>query len=347
MPSAYPLGYSIVLATRNRLKALELSIPRMLLQSRPPAQLILVDSSDDHPAIAAAVKRLVGNHSVSLTIKHTGRGLTLQRNAGLQLVDQPIVFFADDDSIWFPETAARQLAVYEMDTSASITAVCATESLTPPDNFVTGEAAGYSMRTEDRLKARVAGFRRRWEKRLFPDPARILGQGYCAAVTSPAWFAQHDVVPVDYMTGFRMSFRTEIVREFGFEERFTNYALFDDVDASFGAWKRGTVVAARQARVFHYRSPERRANGRRLGAQQLLAEAFIIAKHTEPGHPARRAMMRFARYKALLYLLNARDKFGLDRFRGATAAMKYLRGFIDVPVAQAGSLFTEAIAGFY
>ncbi len=77
------LEYAIVIATRNRPAALRLSIPRMLSQSRPPSQLIVVDSSDDHAASIEAVKDGVGNHPVELNIRHTVPSSSAQRNLGL------------------------------------------------------------------------------------------------------------------------------------------------------------------------------------------------------------------------------------------------------------------------
>ena len=59
------LDHSIVIATCNRPAALRLSIPRMLKQSRPPTQLIVIDSSDDH---AAAVKAVIAASNAGLAL---------------------------------------------------------------------------------------------------------------------------------------------------------------------------------------------------------------------------------------------------------------------------------------
>ncbi|MBK9991694.1 MAG: glycosyltransferase [Verrucomicrobia bacterium] len=133
------MEYSIVIATRNRLKALQLSVPRMLAQSRPPAQMIVVDSSDDHAAVAAEVRKMVGDLPIRLIIKHSERGLTLQRNIGLELVEQPIVFYPDDDSI-FPGVAKEIMETYERDSKNLIAALCAAESKIPPADFPIGKA---------------------------------------------------------------------------------------------------------------------------------------------------------------------------------------------------------------
>ena len=48
------LDFDVVIATRNRPQALELSIPLILGQSRQPKKLIVIDSSDDQTRVALA-----------------------------------------------------------------------------------------------------------------------------------------------------------------------------------------------------------------------------------------------------------------------------------------------------
>jgi glycosyltransferase involved in cell wall biosynthesis len=325
------LEHSIVIATRNRPAALRLSIPRMLSQSRPPAQLIVVDSSDDHLATVAAVKESVGDHSVELTILHSERGLTRQRNLGLKLVTTPVVFFPDDDSIWFPGVAEAQMEVYEKDVGERISAVCAAESPAPPLDWEVGIPATYQMRGSHRLQQRFAAIRSKIENTLLPDPAKLVGKSFWPANRElPQWFSDQDVVLVEWMTGFRMSFRTSVIRVEGFDETFSRYSLFEDIDASFSAWKHGWVVGARKARVFHYRSPEKRDQGRRLGVEQLLNKAYVVVKHTTSAHAARRGLGKFARYKVFQYFIGARDEFGRERYEGAAAALASLSKIASV-----------------
>jgi glycosyltransferase involved in cell wall biosynthesis len=317
--------YSIVIATRNRPAALKLSIPRMLNQSRPPAQLLVVDSSDDHAATVKVVLEAVGSHPVDLSIFPCERGLTRQRNASLPLIKHSLVFFPDDDSIWFPAVASAQLDVYERDLDCQIAAVCGAEEMTPPLDWQLASSGSYQMRRSHRLQQRVARLRAKVEDRFFPDPAKILGRSfYPPASALPKWFAELDVVPVEWMTGFRMSFRTEVIRKVKFDEAFARYSLFEDIDASFGAWRHGWVVGARKARIYHYRSPERRDHGMRLGFEQVINKAYLVAKHAPPGHPAHLAVAKFAHYKAMQYRIGRSGEFGKQRHAGAQAALKEL-----------------------
>lgn len=99
----------------------------MLSQSRPPVQLIIIDSSDEHQATVETVVESVEVHPVDLTILQSERGLTLQRNLSLPLIDHPVVFFPDDDSIWFPCVSRTILDDYEADLEKQIAAVCGVE----------------------------------------------------------------------------------------------------------------------------------------------------------------------------------------------------------------------------
>ena len=337
------LAYTIVIATRNRPAALRLSIPRMLGQTRPPAQLIVVDSSDDHQATLSAVVESVDRFSVDLQVIKCERGLTLQRNASLPLIKNPVVFFPDDDSIWFPGVATAQLEVYERDEAGRIAAVCAAESSSPPPDWEFEVASSYQMNWKHRMQQKFAGTRHRIESRLFPDPAGIVGRGLWPQESElPSWFAEEDVVLVGWMTGFRMSFRTEVIRKVRFDEKLTRYSLFEDIDASLGAGKLGWVVGARKAKVYHYRSPEKRDQGRRLGAQQLLNKAYIVHKYSSQGDLARRKLENFARYKVFQYRLGAVDAFGSERYEGASAALAAIKRLTRVGGGDRPERFLDA-----
>lgn len=336
------LKYSIAIATRNRAKALALSIPRMVRQSLPPSQIVVSDSSDDHGEIRETVLSALGNCGIDTEIVQAPRGAVIQRNVALRLVKHPIVLFPDDDSIWFEDTARHIVAVYDADPTSRISAVCGAESFQPPDDFE-GVKTSYKMKPSDRLRRKVALLRLRFEKYIARDPAAVLGEALSRGFQPSSWESENDVVPVPWMTGFRMSFRTEYVRRFGFNENLRDYSLFEDIDASIAAWKLGGVVAARNARVFHYKSPERRGDGWTLGVTQLLNKAYLVIRHTPTGHPARASVLPFARFKLAQYLAGIRSDFGRLRLRGASAAYSKLGAFLRVSPEHADESYRELL----
>jgi hypothetical protein len=134
-----------------------------------------------------------------------------------------------------------------------------------------------------------------------------------------------------------------VIRQVRFDENLTRYSLFEDIDASFGAWQLGWVVGARKALVYHYRSPEKRDHGRTLGARQLLNKAYVIHKHSTPDHPAREWMNAFARYKVFQYRMGAMDSFGRERYEGAVAARAAIKKISSSNISNRPESYLDAL----
>jgi hypothetical protein len=141
-----------------------------------------------------------------------------------------------------------------------------------------------------------------------------------------------------------MSFRTEVIRQFGFDETLTNYSLNEDIDASFHAWRFGRVVAAQKALVFHHRAPGARDNGFTLGVTGMLNVAYVISKHAPPGDASRAAFERYFWYRMSLYTLGITTRFGRDRFLGARTALPLARKLAKTPPSEARDSYISAIA---
>ncbi len=316
------LSYTIVIATRNRPKALTLSIPQMLNQSRLPERIIICDSSDDHNSTKKAVLQIPNIKNVPIEIKKCSRGLTLQRNEGLKEVLTPIVFFPDDDSIWYPHFSERILNAYEQDSKNEISAIGGIEAKTPPPGTIE-TTASYKKNNRDKLLANIMNLKRRFENKFIQDPFQNLGRQFISS--SSNWTPPSDKIRlVEYVTGFRMSFRTEAIKAHLFDETLSEYGLNEDVDASFSAWKNGYVTANIEARVYHHKSPEARTNGYKLGATSCLNRAYVIAKHTDKNNSARNIFYRFHQYNKLICRIQSlNNQYFKDKFRGMKAAQDH------------------------
>jgi glycosyltransferase involved in cell wall biosynthesis len=342
------LPYDAVIATRNRPDALTLSIPRLARQTHRPSRIIIVDSSDDHDAVRAAVdaarRDLTVDRALDVAIDliKGPKGASVQRNVGLERVTAPVVIFPDDDSIFAPNAAEEMLRVYTLDTAGRIGGVCAAPTVVWPDADVPpGRAtiAADRRSTRERLRTLLEGPRTKVERLAFPNPFVTLGQSFWPSWTLPDWFAQYDIVPVEWMTGFRMSFRTEEIRRVRFDERLRNYSLFEDADASFAIMHRMMVVGARLARIYHDKAPGERGDPRTMGVIQLLNRSYVVSKNSPPGHPARQQLLRHSRYKVWQYRMGARNDAGRARHLGAKATLDAVRAFAQAPSADAGSLY--------
>lgn len=343
-----PLRFDIVIATRNRPEALALSVPLMLGQSRQPGRLIVIDSSDDHAPVARAVAAATAGWGGGVIVEHSSPGLPHQRNIGLAHVTAEVVIFPDDDSLFHPGAAEAIMAVYERDTEGAIAGVCAVPDLSPPPGVL--PASGYRMSRTHQREARGQRLRSRLDKRLSHlNPAKYVGHALIARQARPDWVGTFEVPLVEYMTGFRMSFRTERIRAVGFDETLSGYALNEDVDASLAVAHRGLLVGARPARIYHHRYPAGRPEPFRSAAIGILNPVYVISKHIAEGplaeserRGARARLRAFMRLQLLAAALGAFRAEGGARLRGARAAYREARRLLSVPGADLAAAYRAA-----
>lgn len=147
------------------------------------------------------------------------------------------------------------MSTYERDNAGVVGfSVCRLRHPTRPSKMAPPVEA-YRMTLGDRFKQRSAHRRVGIERRLFPDPFVTHGQSCWAVSPPPPWLTACNCTLVKWMTGFRMSFRTELIRSIGFNQDFSGYGLFEDVEASFQISKSRLIVGNRHAQVFHHRFP--------------------------------------------------------------------------------------------
>src|ERR1700722_6167168 len=106
-----------VIATKNRLDALRMSIPLILKQDVLPGRLIVIDASDDHDSVKNEVQAISERFGFENTIvaRSEASNSARQRNMGLQFVEAPVVMLPDDDSMWYGGFATNVLKIYEAD----------------------------------------------------------------------------------------------------------------------------------------------------------------------------------------------------------------------------------------
>lgn len=340
------IDYDIVIATRNRQSILTKSLPLFLAQTRLPKRLIVVDSSDDHQSLRAAVNGAFRNRrsKIELQIIQSQAGSSRQRNAGLRLVDSPVVVFPDDDSLWFEDSAENLMRVYECDAEGELGCVAFSVAPSYPPASFGADAPPYEIETRDHFARKVSIFVGSFEQRFMPDPIDpgdmwmdIWGRRAC-----PPWMGQAGAQLCGPVFGYRMSFRTSVIRSIGgFDESLGRYAMFEDSDATIGALCHGLNATATHARVHHYRAPGQRVTGWEFGMMAILNRTYVVCKHSPPGSRPRHLVRKYLRYKVARYLAQSYSQYGRMRLMGALRSLSRTDELLGTPIEQVSDSYVR------
>ncbi|MDW8444470.1 MAG: glycosyltransferase family A protein [Acetobacteraceae bacterium] len=102
-------GVSVVVPTYNRAALIGETLDRILGQTTPPAEVIVVDdgSTDDTPAVLARY----GDRIRAERIANSGE--LAARNYGVALARGMLIAFCDSDDLWQPDHLSRMSALWE------------------------------------------------------------------------------------------------------------------------------------------------------------------------------------------------------------------------------------------
>jgi glycosyltransferase involved in cell wall biosynthesis len=348
---AQRLDFDVVIATRNRPQALELSIPLILGQSRQPEKLIVVDSSDDHAAVSETVAKVTAGWTGTVIVEHTAPGSAFQRNRGLAHVEAAVVIFPDDDSLFHPGTCEAIMRAYELDTEGRIAGVCAADAPEPPPGVLAD--AKYEMTAAHRHRAWMTRCRRRLKLDFdWWRPLLHLGALRKARLEPLGWFEAENCVFVEYMAGYRMSFRTAVIRANPFDETLTHYAAGEDWDANLAATRHGALVGARNARVYHHRFPGGRGDPYTLTRKEVLNCTYVTLKHVYDAGlgPAEAKRVRwlvrlyYCRLMVLSRLPRLHRRSSREELRGVLAAGEGVKAMLNASRDELAQTYSESFA---
>jgi GT2 family glycosyltransferase len=204
-PSAF------IIATYNRPDDLRNTVKSLLAQTVLPAELCIVDSSPQAPAKSEIVA-LCAETDLPLDYHHpAARGLTVQRNAGIDRTTGDPVFFIDDDVEMAPDCHEQILAEYAR-WGPELGGVRATP-VRP------ARPAWYTI-----MYRKLFGIGGWW-----PESSGKVRAGFYAEGISEA----AGVRKVEYFNGWFMSYRREVFGHERFDEALAGYGYKEDIDFSY------------------------------------------------------------------------------------------------------------------
>jgi hypothetical protein len=311
--------------------ALEMSLPLLLSQTRLPGEIVVVDSSDDHAAVEAVVAPLAARSPVPFRLIRSAPGLTIQRNVGIAAITGDVVVFPDDDSLMFPDTIEELMRIYELDVEGAVGGISALRSPVSP-LVGTGIRETFAHKRETGLRRRLIRLLLKVETHWIRKPILVMEDQVMARHTLPEPLIRAGARKIARQEGYRMSFRTALVRERPFNERLQGYALWEDFDASYAVARTHALAVAPAARIFHHEFPGKRMDPATRGVIEVLNEAYIVARHTVPGDAGRgRTMVPYFTLWVLHLLSMSHDGYQRRRLRSVLRALRVVGTLLRTP----------------
>jgi GT2 family glycosyltransferase len=259
-----------VIATRNRRDELVDAVGSIAQQTVLPEELCIVDSSEE-PLARPEVERVCAEAGIRLDYVHPApRGLTLQRNIGIEHTTGDPVFLIDDDVTLAPDVHEKVLAEYAR--------------WGPELGGVRGSPASAPQPGRlNILYRRLFGIGGWWR-----EGSGKMRSGFFVEGVS----ASESVRRLEYFEGWFMSYRREVFEHELFDENLAGYAFKEDIDFSYRVVKRGYVlVQTPSARIVHHKSSSDRLSA--FDRQRMvLANQFYLHRKNMP---------QTLRYKAALW----------------------------------------------
>lgn len=259
-----------IIATRHRRDHLVEAVRSVVAQTVLPAELCIVDSSEE-PLGRAEVERLCAAAGIELDYVHPApRGLTVQRNIGIERTTGDPVFLIDDDVTLAENVHEEILAEYER-WGPELGGVRGAPVHPPNPSRLTI------------LWRRLFGMGGWW-----PEGSGRMRPGFFVEGVA----SSESVRKVEYFNGWFMSYRREVFEHERFDEQLAGYAFKEDIDFSYRVIKRGyLLVQTPKARITHHKSPSERLTP--FDHQRMaLANQFYLHRKNMP---------QTIRYKAALW----------------------------------------------
>lgn len=260
------MRFSLIVCTYMRPKPLLILLESVATQSNYPKEIIIVDGStnDDTKEMLA---RNHFNKLKYLKVEEKDRGLTKQRNFGIERVSEEIeiVCFLDDDIILTPTYFETLLSTYQSHTEALgvggyITNEVTWRTLKPSEKPTPKQFAydGYVRNDGSRFVLRKKlGLDTDRPPAVLPEFGHSRSVGYLPP--------SGKIYPVEQFMGGAASYLKKTLDTHRFSEYFEGYGLYEDTDFTLRLSKSGSLYVNTAAQLFHLQDDSGRPNKFKYG----------------------------------------------------------------------------------
>ncbi len=256
-PEALPIA--VVIPTRNRPDLLAETLRSLMLQSRLPAEVVVVDASDEEAFArnAANLKSRASSGTPPLRhMKAAQAGAAPQRNQGVEASGQPMILFLDDDIRLSVSCLERLHAAMQADDrNGGVSAMISNAAYRPPGAFSKRLFHWF----DDRGTGTYAG--------------RCLGPGL---TTMPSDHASlPEVTPMEWLITGCTLYRRAALPAPPFSSFFHDASIGEDLALSLEVGRRWKLANARLAKVEHLGA----VHSHCLTRECELAEMELVNRH--------------------------------------------------------------------
>ena len=308
---------SVVIATRNRPDPLRATLGTLAKQTKPPLEVIVVDSSPDGRT-AEVVRDCSADSGLDLRYFHVAQPSAAgQRNLGVDQSQGEIVVFVDDDVDLCPAFLDEVTAPIRNDTTNRVAGV---------SGRITNQ--GYSQPSGLNwllLAICLGNFRQSWAGQLVGPAVNFLPDGQAPETHRVEWL---------FTTG--TAYRKDVFQQYRFGSNFTGYSFAEDVHLSARIGRDWILLNAPKAYFYHFDM-----GGQTHTDWAALGESMVVNRHaimTEVlGRSGLGAECRLAAYELIYGSLAWLASQGLahqQRFRALFSGK--LRGFWQLWIADRG-----------
>ncbi len=255
------LTCSVIVATRNRLADLLMCLDSLQKQTFVPTELIIVDSSDNK---LSEEQKFTKKYSAQLfpktklIYKHTGPGLTYQRNIGIKLASGEILYFFDDDTVLNNDYIEQMQSAF----------------------FANKKYVG-GMGSINGVSQKKITFRRMLRTLFLLQRDQSSGMFTWSGMPTHT-YGTKKFKNVEVLGGCCMAYRKSVVKKELFDENLSRYSYMEDCDFSCRASRQGELFFNPQACLDHNHSPLARDNIENNRAMYIKNYSYLFFKNFYP-----------------------------------------------------------------
>ena len=256
---------SVVIPTRNREIVLRKTLSTLLEQTLLPAEIILIDASDEEPGQLKQqlVNEFVKRGAMVKWLNAAERGAAVQRNQGVAIARFPFILFMDDDVYLEPDVVEKLWkGINTQEKAGAVNAMIKNQQYTNPGKLTRWMYTVLSNKKSDTYAGKIIG--PAWN--LLPEDREGLPE----------------YVPCEWLNTTCTLYRKEALPSPVFQSHFTGYSLMEDVTLSVQVAKHWKLYNARTARIYHDSQPgQHKSSAYALARMELINRHYVMTKVLE------------------------------------------------------------------